>query len=70
MFFGGDNEFYLFSLGKDMEFNGLLLFRDEGLLILSFVMKVLLVEYRLCNGLDKECVFFIVRVIKKEIFKV
>uniref|UniRef100_A0A2K5Q1D7 Oxysterol-binding protein n=1 Tax=Cebus imitator TaxID=2715852 RepID=A0A2K5Q1D7_CEBIM len=65
----GDHELDSLRPGKDMEPNGLLLLRDEGPPTPISATKVPPVEYRLCNGSDKECVSPTARVTKKETLK-
>ncbi|XP_039696323.1 oxysterol-binding protein-related protein 5 [Pteropus medius] len=55
--------------GKDMESNGPSLPRDEGPPTPGSATKVSPVDYRLCNGSDKECVSPTAKVTKKETLK-
>uniref|UniRef100_A0A9L0T116 Oxysterol-binding protein n=1 Tax=Equus caballus TaxID=9796 RepID=A0A9L0T116_HORSE len=69
LLFGGENELYPLSPGKDMEPNGPSLPRDEGPPTPGSATKVPPAESRLCNGSDKECVSPTARVTKKETLK-
>ncbi|KAF5917343.1 hypothetical protein HPG69_017640 [Diceros bicornis minor] len=69
LLFGGENELYPLSPGKDMEPNGTSLPRDEGPPTPGSATKVPPAEYRLCNGSDKECVSPTAKVTKKETLK-
>lgn len=70
LLFGGENELYPLSPGKDMEPNGPSLPRDEGPPTPSSATKGPPAEYRLYNGSDKECVSPTAKVTKKEALKV
>uniref|UniRef100_A0A671FUH3 Oxysterol-binding protein n=1 Tax=Rhinolophus ferrumequinum TaxID=59479 RepID=A0A671FUH3_RHIFE len=73
LLFGGENELYPLSPGKDMEPNGSSLPREEGPPTPGSATKVPPAEYRLCNGSDKgtnkECVSPTAKVTKKETLK-
>ncbi|ELW71937.1 Oxysterol-binding protein-related protein 5 [Tupaia chinensis] len=69
LLFGGENELYPLSPGKDMEPDGPLLPRDEGPPTPGSAAKLPPAEYKLCNGSDKECVSPTARVTKKETLK-
>ncbi|XP_032270466.1 oxysterol-binding protein-related protein 5 isoform X2 [Phoca vitulina] len=69
LLFGGENELYPFSPGKDMEPNGPSLPRDEGPPTPGSATKGPPAEYRLYNGSDKECVSPTAKVTKKEALK-
>ncbi|XP_022363352.1 oxysterol-binding protein-related protein 5 isoform X2 [Enhydra lutris kenyoni] len=69
LLFGGENELYPLSPGKDMEPNGPLPPRDEGPPTPGSATKGPPAEYRLYNGSDKECVSPTAKVTKKEALK-
>ncbi|KAM5224814.1 oxysterol-binding protein-related protein 5 isoform 3-T4 [Hipposideros larvatus] len=69
LLFGGENELYPLSPGKDMESNGSSPPRDEGPPTPGSATKVPPAEHRLCNGSDKECVSPTAKVTKKETLK-
>ncbi|XP_076971511.1 oxysterol-binding protein-related protein 5 isoform X2 [Tamandua tetradactyla] len=69
LLFGGENELYPLSPGKDMEPNGLSLPRDEGPPTPGSATKVPPAEHRLCNGSDRECVSPTAKATKKETLK-
>ncbi|KAM6159008.1 oxysterol-binding protein-related protein 5 isoform 2-T2 [Rhynchocyon petersi] len=64
-----ENELYTLSPGKDMEPNGLAPSKDEGPPTPGSATKVPPVEYRLCNGSDRECLSPTAKVTKKETLK-
>ncbi|XP_004393846.1 PREDICTED: oxysterol-binding protein-related protein 5 isoform X2 [Odobenus rosmarus divergens] len=69
LLFGGENELYPLSPGKDVEPNGPSLPRDEGPPTPGSATKGPPAEYRLYNGSDKECVSPTAKVTKKEALK-
>uniref|UniRef100_G1LLL4 Oxysterol-binding protein n=2 Tax=Ailuropoda melanoleuca TaxID=9646 RepID=G1LLL4_AILME len=69
LLFGGENELYPLSPGKDMEPNGPSLLRDEGPPTPGSATKGPPAEYRLYNGSDKECVSPTAKVTRKEALK-
>uniref|UniRef100_A0A8C7ARQ4 Oxysterol-binding protein n=1 Tax=Neovison vison TaxID=452646 RepID=A0A8C7ARQ4_NEOVI len=69
LLFGGENELYPLSPGKDTEPNGPLPPRDEGPPTPGSATKGPPAEYRLYNGSDKECVSPTAKVTKKEALK-
>nr|XP_025734411.1 oxysterol-binding protein-related protein 5 isoform X2 [Callorhinus ursinus] len=69
LLFGGENELYPLSPGKDTEPNGPSLPRDEGPPTPGSATKGPPAEYRLYNGSDKECMSPTAKVTKKEALK-
>ncbi|XP_077787377.1 oxysterol-binding protein-related protein 5 isoform X2 [Podarcis muralis] len=67
LFFGTDNEIYPISPGKDMEGNSLPMMKDEIPPTPNSINKI---EYKFCNGSDKECVSPTGKSNKKETLKV
>ncbi|XP_034976704.1 oxysterol-binding protein-related protein 5 isoform X2 [Zootoca vivipara] len=67
LFFGTDNEIYPISPGKDMEGNSLPMMKDEIPPTPNSINKI---EYKFCNGSDKECVSPNGKSNKKETLKV
>ncbi|XP_009959650.1 PREDICTED: oxysterol-binding protein-related protein 5-like [Leptosomus discolor] len=67
LFFGADNDIYPLSLGKDVEGNSPSALKDETPQTPNSISKI---EYKLCNGSDKECVSPTAKFTKKETLKV
>ncbi|KAM9372818.1 oxysterol-binding protein-related protein 5 [Phaethornis superciliosus] len=67
LFFGADNDIYPLSPGKDVEGNSPSALKDETPQTPNSVSKI---EYKLCNGSDKECVSPTAKFMKKETLKV
>ncbi|XP_009810373.2 oxysterol-binding protein-related protein 5 isoform X2 [Gavia stellata] len=70
LFFGADNDIYPLSPGKDVERNSPTALKDETPQTPNSISKVLPIEYKLCNGSDKECVSPTAKFTKKETLKV
>ncbi|XP_075568487.1 oxysterol-binding protein-related protein 5 isoform X2 [Pelecanus crispus] len=70
LFFGADNDIYPLSPGKDVEGNSPSVLKDETPQTPNSISKVLPIEYKLCNGSDKECVSPTAKFTKKETLKV
>uniref|UniRef100_A0A8D0ENA5 Uncharacterized protein n=1 Tax=Strix occidentalis caurina TaxID=311401 RepID=A0A8D0ENA5_STROC len=69
LFFGADNDIYPLSPGKDVEGNSPSALKDETPQTPNSISKVLWIEYKLCNGSDKECVSPTAKFTKKETLK-
>ncbi|XP_041894698.1 oxysterol-binding protein-related protein 5-like isoform X3 [Corvus kubaryi] len=67
LFFGADNDIYPLSPGKDVEGNSPSSLKDETPQTPNSIGKI---EYKLCNGSDKECVSPTAKFMKKETLKV
>ncbi|XP_015719674.1 oxysterol-binding protein-related protein 5 isoform X5 [Coturnix japonica] len=67
LFFGADNDIYPLSPGKDVEGNSPSMLKDEAPQTPNSVSKI---EYKFCNGSDKDCVSPTAKFTKKETLKV
>ncbi|OXB63562.1 hypothetical protein ASZ78_008838, partial [Callipepla squamata] len=67
LFFGTDNDIYPLSPGKDVEGNSPSMLKDETPQTPNSVSKI---EYKFCNGSDKECVSPTTKFTKKETLKI
>uniref|UniRef100_A0A8C5TRR0 Uncharacterized protein n=1 Tax=Malurus cyaneus samueli TaxID=2593467 RepID=A0A8C5TRR0_9PASS len=67
LFFGTDNDIYPLSPGKDVEGNSPSALKDDPPQTPNSISKI---EYKLCNGSDKECVSPTAKFMKKETLKV